>query len=97
MPVKEKLKKVVSDYQLTCPEEYALVKEMIADKRGTIIDKFARLDKNSDTRALFEFSETLSQMILTALTDEDQKWFDSVEGGRWFAKTFPAFRLAKEI
>lgn len=97
MDVKERIKKIVADYKSLYPREYSLIVEILIEKRKLVIDKFGRIDKNSDTRALFELPETLSQMLISTLSGEDLKWHDTKEGARWFVRSYPEFRLAPEI
>ena len=95
------IKKVVDDYKLFFPDEYALVVEMIKGKKNTV-DEFASVDGMFDGRVLYEIPETLSKMLTKNLVLDDLTWlksggFNKKEGGRWFARTFREFSLAESI
>jgi len=57
---------------------------------------------SKDTRALFEMPVTLHEMLINNLTDEELEWFKAggpnrKDGGLWFARSFPAFRIPEKI
>lgn len=95
---KAKIKEMVKNYKKLFPEEFALVVEQIKLNRKTQRDKFATLQKTVFVeRALIETPETLNTMFNLRLTDKEKKEFGSKKGVRWFAKTFPMFKLAEKV
>lgn len=97
------IRQVVETYIKLYPEEFEIVKEGIKMQRGLHLDEFASAKgTGSDMRALFEIPVTLSEMLITDLSEEEMEWFkaggrDRKEGGRWFAKTFTDFALPDSI
>lgn len=95
--IKNRIKQIVSAYKRAYPEEYKGVCEMVAVKRTMTWDEFASLEGLKETRALFEISETLQTMFIQDLNEEETKQFTTIQGSRWFAKTFPEFALPQKI
>lgn len=96
---KIKIKKVVEDYIRLWPEEFSIFKSMMTDKRGLLQDKDFATVEASSMRALFDMPATMHQMLVNSLTEEEMKWFkaggtEGHDGGRWFARNFPAFTYA---
>lgn len=89
------------------PEEFELFYEGIKAFRKTLIDEeYGTVDgldmkdavmSRGLQRALFQTPETLHNMIVMGLLPDEMVWFKSIEGGHWFAKKFPAFRLPQKI
>jgi hypothetical protein len=100
---KHKLKLLVASYRKNYPKDFKAVTEFIAEKRALSPSKFAELEGSTSSRALFECPETLYMDIISQLEPEELFWFktgvpgDPNQGGRWFAKQFPFFALAREI
>lgn len=101
---KDHITQIVEEYIKLFPEDFQTVKDGIALSRGTYDDEYAsaKLSGAPDMRALFEIPVDLSEMLIMQLTEEEMEWFkaggkDRKEGGRWFAKNFPAFRLTGTI
>lgn len=94
---KNKITQGVKDYIKLFPGEYQDVIKDIKKKKA-VTNKFAEL-KGTDVvqRLLFEIPETLFTIINTRLTDEEKKWFESVEAGRWFAQSFRQFTVAEKL
>lgn len=97
MNPKEHITQLVEGYKIAFPDEYKLVKEAVEMNRKLNDGKFAMLDGSKDTRALYEISETLQTVLIMNMTEEETKWFKSLEGGRWFANTFKEFALPSSI
>src|SRR6202012_1103786 len=98
---KEHIKLIVEEYIRLFPSDFEVFKDGVAHIRGTLKDeKWGTAEgTGSDMRALFEVPVDLSEMLIMQLSEEEMEWFkaggpDRKEGGRWFAKNFPAFRLA---
>lgn len=101
-PTKKKITRIVKHYIKYFPEEFELFKEGMEAKRHMTHDEFATLEGSSVSRGLYEMPETLSQMFITGLDEDDMVWLkaggkDGHEGGRWFATTFPVFKLPEKI
>ena len=101
---KIKIKECVELYIRLMPEEYkAFLEQMVQVRRQLLDDKFGQaLGQGTEMRALFEMPESLHHLLTTKLTLEELQWLkeggtDKKAGARWFAKTFPAFRLIRTI
>lgn len=94
---KKKIEVIVADYIKKFPEEFALVKEAIDGKKKLNREEFAMLEGSTETRALFEISETLQTMLILGLDEGDTEWWKTKAGGQWFAKKFPVFALPDSI
>lgn len=101
---KDHITQIVEAYIKLFPQDYELFKDGMQHVRGNLKDeKFGTAEgTGSDMRALFEMPVDLSEMLMMQLAEEEMEWFkaggsDRKEGGRWFAKNFPVFRLADSI
>lgn len=101
---KKHIKEIVKDYITMFPEEFAQFQEGMALQRNLLLDPtFAKAEgQGSDMRALFEMPVTLSEMLITKLSEEEMEWFKAggsnrKEGARWFAEEFPVFRTPDAI
>lgn len=101
---KHKIKLAVRDYIKLFPEEWVAFKVQTESLRRTLKDqKFAEAKgTGSEMRALFEMPETLHTILVNNLDDAEMDWFksggiDHKEGGRWFAKSFPEFRIPSNV
>lgn len=98
---KQQIRDVVRKYIKLFPEEYVEVCHAIRTKQRALSDsRFAKADsagKDSDLRALYEIPETLNNMIIHVLDLEGLTWFSGKEPSRWFANTFPQFRIPEQI
>lgn len=102
MDTKQNIKKVVEDYIRIFPDEYATAIKGTEMLRSMTQDEFASIDGWYYGRALYEVPETLHNMLVKMLPEEDLKWLkeggvDRKQGGRWFARTFPEFAIAQKI
>jgi predicted ATPase len=93
---KKQIRTVVRHYKLRAPQEYRLLCEAVAMHRASLKDpKFGTGD--GQQRAVFEISERLQAALVQALSVEGVKWFNTKEGGRWFATTFKQFALPHHV
>jgi hypothetical protein len=99
---KERIKSLVNEYIKLFPEEYIAFCKGTEALRQMAGNKFALLEGSKDTRILYEMPETLHTILTQQLTVEELHWLkaggkNGHDGGRWFAKTFPTFRIARHI
>lgn len=101
---KDHITQIVDNYIKLFPRDYATVVDGIELTRKTYDDDYAsaKLSGAPDMRALFEIPVDLSEMLIMQLSEEEMEWFkagglDRKEGGRWFARKFPQFRLTATI
>ena len=92
-----KVRTAVADYMKMFPEEYRDLLKAIEVQKQNLKTDMAELEGQAIKRALFTISETLSIMIGKKLTQEEQDFFKSLEGGRWFAKEFPQFKITRNV
>jgi hypothetical protein len=86
------IQNIVTAYKNMFPEEFAAFHTHMKTKRGLLHNDFAAAEGSEVIeRSLFEVPETLHVMFLTKLPAEDDKWFQTLEGGRWFATHFREF------
>ena len=94
----QKLTDIIVDYKTIFPDEYkAFVIQQKAVRDG-LINEFASV--KGDTileRRLFDTPATLHAMFSSRLESEELKWFNTKEGGRWFAKNFKEFRASNKL
>ena len=97
---KAKIKGLVSSYIKLFPEEFEIVKTFIREKKEVLRNEYADMNDTGGAimrRALYEIPDTLDAMLKQHLTEEELLDLSSKEGGRWFAKNFPPFRITKDI
>lgn len=94
---KNHIRRIVNSYVKQFPEEFELVRDAVASKRGMTMNDFATLDGTKHTRALYEISETLHTMLVMQLDEGEMIELKTIVGGRWFAKAFPVFALPAYI
>lgn len=93
-----KIRNCIILYKRTFPDDYETVVYEIANRRKLNVDKFASLKgDHAIQRALFEIPETLMVGILANLDEHQMGYFKSIEGSRWFAKTFRQFAVGNEV
>lgn len=94
-----KVRKITKDYKALFPEEYINVVEAIKTMRLTKFNESTGAIKGDHVigRHLIEFPETLFNLIYNNLTEDEFKIFDDPVGQRWFAKTYPEFRLPTKL
>lgn len=101
---KDKITQAVDIYIAANPEEFAVFQEAMVKARESLADE--RFGEAKDTqnrmRALFEMPVALHELIHNTLSEEETAWFkeggaNKREGARWFARTFPAFRIPHSV
>jgi len=98
METKQKVKSIVKQYKTLFPNEYDYVVDLVMDKKqqnALSNNATGKIDGQVLERALCEYPETLSNMIISKLDSEELKWFHSREGANWFAQTFKEFNVVK--
>lgn len=103
---KHTIREIVKGYKLAFEDEYLAVVKSIRDNRTLMNDEFGSVGTNASAqglqRVLFEIPERVHSAIVKMLTDDELLWFktgtplNKNEGGQWFAKTFPEFRVAEK-
>ena len=98
LDVKAKIQKAIDYYVEVFPEEFEQFKKGVAISRAKQRTKFAEA-KGTDfvQRRLYEVPSTLWGAFRSAITDEELRWLQSKEGGRWFAKKYPVFRVTEKV
>ena len=100
---KHTIRQIVEGYKLLYPDQYEAVCAMVREKRGLLADEKFATSAGGSQRGLFEIPALIHDSIVDLLSDEQLLWFKTGtklnpnEGGRWFAKTFPEFRIADQI
>lgn len=101
---KNRITQIVQDYIRLNPSEWkAFKKGMVAVRASIKDDEFATLEGTKYTRALYEMPETLQMMFIKQLPEDEMIWLKAGvdsnhnQGGQWFAKAFPDFRIPKEV
>lgn len=89
-----KIKALVEDYIRIYPEEYKNFIAQMIEKKSLLINNFAEFGGN---RALYEVPETLNTLFQMKLTKEEFAYFETKEGGRWFANNFKQFSVPKKL
>lgn len=93
-----RIKNIVHGYKELFPEEYKVTVKAVEMQRRIQKDEFGSTQNSGNIqRALLEYPETLSTMLIQQLNEEELTYFKSKEGARWFARTFPMFSLATKI
>lgn len=101
---KKHIEEIVKNYIRLYPEDYKIVIKGIQMQKGLHLDEFASAKKQGApyTRALFEISLELNEMLIMGLEPDEMEWFkaggkDRKEGALWFAKRFKEFALPENI
>jgi len=96
--MKTKIKQIVEQYKQLFPSEYKEVVILVAEKKlqNALNDnKFGKIEGEILERQLMEYPETLYNMIMMKLEDEEKIWFNSKKGALWFAKHYKEFNTVK--
>ncbi len=93
---KKHIQEIVGQYIKENQEEFEIVKKGIQLKHSLTKDDLASIE-NSEMRGLYEIPETLSNMLLLELEEEELLWLKTKQGGFWFAKEFKVFALPTNI
>lgn len=98
--VKKKVTGLVLMYIQNYPGEWDAFRSMMNAYRSNQVTKFAEI-KGQGTdmmeRELHKIPETLFGAMLRNLTRQEQDWFGSRIGSRWFATTFREFASSDKI
>jgi hypothetical protein len=92
----EKITQIVEDYIAKKPEEYAQVVEQIEQRRKALKDQQFGQGEGGYS-ALYELPEDIHNALNKELTPEERQEFARLEHRKWFANTFPQFRLPDEV
>lgn len=94
---KRNIRAIVTLYKMQHKDEYELLKRAVQMHREALADpKFAKSEqagRSSDMRGLYEISEALQMMLIQGMSEDETTWFKTIDGGRWFARTFGEFSL----
>lgn len=98
---KKHIREIVELYIKLNPQEFEDFKDGMKMVRATLKDEEFG-SANAYTRALYEMPETLNEMLITGLEEEEMVWLkagglDRKEGGLWFARTFKDFAIPNQI
>lgn len=93
--MKDKIKEIVDTYILENSADYQAVCEYIIQNRKKLSD--AQFGGGQGYFAMYEIPEELNNKINQALSAEEQQEFAKLEHKKWFANSFPQFRLPDEV
>ncbi len=100
LDTRQKITLIVKEYNRLSAfkEERREFDEFMKLKRKNQINEFSMI-KGDHTleRVLYDVPETLYNLFRIKLEDGDWDFFDSKEGARWFAKSFPQFRVPSKL
>lgn len=94
---KAKIKAIVESYIKLFPEEFDLLKKFLRERRELLENEFGQMKTEMLKRILYEIPENLDVMFQDKLSVAELEELKTLEGGRWFAKNFPDFRITKKI
>lgn len=94
---KAKIKAIVVSYIKLFPKEFSDIKKFLIEKRELLENEFGQMKTEMLKRILYEIPENLDTMFNEQLSIDELEEFKTLEGGRWFAKNFPDFRITKKI
>ncbi len=107
MPLAKKhIKQIVETYIKVFPQEFEDFKFGMNAVRASLKDEEfgeAMVGSSSGYRALYEMPETLQNMLIKGLNDEEMSWLKAGipsnrnQGGQWFARTFKEFRIPAHV
>lgn len=98
MDPKTKIINLVEQYIKLFPEEFENFKILMNDKSEADKDDYSQILSGDEyiRRKLWEAPETLINIFNVRFEPEDRTFFESKEGGRWFADTFPVFKASRK-
>ena len=99
--IKRKVKNAVDLYKQTFQKEYNQVVVEIQQARQNQITEWGEAvtedgSSHAIKRELFRVPETLYNLIIANLSDEEVAQMDTDEYSKWFLKEFPQFRMTKD-
>lgn len=93
--LKDKIKAIVDDYIEVFADEYKMFCSAMIDKKEMQNDEFA--SGLAGGQFAYEVPETLHNMFVDMLSEEEMKEFRTKEFAQWFGRTFYQFSPAKKI
>lgn len=95
---KKKISECVLEYKRLAPEEYKQFLVQLADRKKNMKNDYGSAPGvELFQRILGEKPENLHLLIIQTLEVDQAAWFNSQDGSFWFFKTFPEFRLTRNI
>lgn len=94
--MREKIKEIVDEYVSKNSSDYRAVCEYIVQKRKSLADSKFGIGENGYS-AMYEIPEELHNLISKDISVEERQEFSKFEHKKWFANSFPQFRLPDEI
>lgn len=88
---------LVTEYEQVFKAEYDAFLIGMRQKKALQDNAFAETGMDVAERLLFEVPATLHSMFSSRLSIEDMEYFNSKKGARWFAKTFPQYRVSEKV
>lgn len=96
--IQNKIKKIVDKYIKQNYKEYCLVCQSIKDQRATQKNEFASTGYDGYIAQLASIiPQTLDNLLLTGLDEEEVEYYKSKEGTEWFAREYSEFSPAIKI
>jgi len=92
--MKEKIEGIVEDYKTKHPDEYGAICEIVKDEHSKLKNN---LGDGGQIGAMFMVPETLQNMIDKELDVEETTLFKTKSYSKWFANSFPEFKLTDEL
>lgn len=88
---------IVQQYKKVLKTEYDIFLLEQNKRRELLNDEYAQLS-GSDfiERQLCSYPENLYYFIKAKLTEDDFKWFTSLEGNKWMMENYPEFKITKD-
>ena len=96
--INHQISDIVQEYIRLFPAEYDTFRKANAVRVDNLTNKWAET-KGTDflQRHLCEMPETLFAMLKAKLDDDGWKYFDSLDGKKWFTTNFPAFKVTHAV
>ena len=97
--IKQKVQIAYDSYKRNFPDEYqTFLKEQARRRDGLKDEKFAEI-KGTDIslRQILEYPETLSMLIRQTFSDDEEIQWKEFTVQKWFAETYPEFKIPKKI
>ena len=92
----EKITDIVERYITEKPEDYQAVCDYVAQQRKKLKDELHG-QGDGGYSALYEVPAELHERFQKELDPEERQEFSRLEHKKWFANTFPQFRLPDEV
>lgn len=92
----EKITNIVEDYIKQKPDDYLAVCDYIEQQRKKLQDSQHGQGEGGYS-ALYEIPAELHERLMKELDPEERQEFSNLDHKKWFANTFPQFRLPDEV